>query len=569
MRPRGSAKPHHEQAAGDRTRDGTNLVKRTKTRSHVLDNNRRISFTPGQPLKLEDRVASSQSTEASRIIPVQDTQSSLIEVFNNELKRLATRDSTKTHDQREEGKQVLSVVNRMQNLSSKLQKLGQRSDGGISQIQTVQHGISAALQGFCTAIQSVADSVHDESNAESLRVLDRDKTDRSLLNNASEDLTELATATTLLQTQIIPTLRSFVDNATRQESQELVTSMRSGEHKDRSAFKQPGGRFDVSGQYANVFHVPETPSILQDSLIDPLADRSTMHQAAEPLYSSPGPKPSNSKCANMVHPVVDSQRGPLPASKVDEAFSSTFLQNVRPLWADDRALHAAECRFPTLKRFEQESSMKSLAFRQNPNKPHQMSEPSCEKFPSTRPCADEMIDVTPSIATREPSPYTFRPTSGSGSHSLSNRTEYAPSQVGSEREIGLLSLTNRSPTSGSPRSQPPGFDILGDGNRTNQQAYAENYPQSQRPNSRDTITGLRALQTADATDHDDPATVAETQACVEELSRLGFVNTVKGGLNRLVVYAQASGGDLVEAIDLIAEESQAYSDSSQGQRFPV
>lgn len=464
---------------------------------------------------------------------------------------------------------MLSVVNRMQNLSSKLQKLGQRSDGGISQIQTVQQGIRAALQGFCTAIQHVADSVQDESNAGSLRVLDRDKTDRTLLNNASEDLTELATATTLLQTQIFPTLRSFVDNGTRQESQELVTSMRSGEHKDRSAFKQPGGRFDVSGQYANVFHVPETPSIIQDSLNDPLADRSTMHQAAETLYPSPGPKPSDSQCANVVHPVVDSQRGPLPASRVDEVFSSTFFQNVRPLWADDRALHAAECRFPTLKRFEQESSMQSPAFRQNPNKLPQMSEPSCEKFPSTHAGADEMIDVTPSIATREPSPYTFRPTSGGGCHSPSNRTEFGPPQVGSEREIGLSSLTNRSPTCGSPRSQPPGFDILGDGNRTNQQAYADNHPQSQRPNSWDTTTGSQALQTADVADHDDPATVAETQACVEELSKLGFVNTVEGGLNRLVVYAQASGGDLVEAIDLIAEESQAYSDSSQGQRFLV
>lgn len=561
---------------GDRTRDGTNLVRRTKTRSHVLDNNRRISFTPGQSLKLEDRVVNSQSTEAPRIKPVHHTQSSLIDVFNNELKRLATTDSTKMDHRRKEEETVPSLVNRVQNLCSKLQTLGERSDGGISQVQTVQHGICAALQGFCTAIQDVADSVQDESNAESLRVLYQDKTDRTLHDNASGGLSELASATTLLQTQILPTLRSFVENATRQESQELMTSMLSGERKDRSAFKQPGGRFDVSGQHMNVLQNPKTPFITQNGLVDPVADPSTTYQASGPLDSSPNRNPSNTNCHDVIHPVVDSHPGPPQASRVDEAFSSTFLQNVGRFGADDRASHAAERRFPTLKRFEQESSMKSPAFRQNPNKLPQMPESSCERFPSTHASADEMIDVTTKIATREPRPYTSRPASRGASQSLSTYEEHLPPpKVGSGHEMGFSSLTSRSPTSGRPRSQPPGFDTARNGNRTNQQVYADSHPQSQRLNSCDMTTGVRALQAADVTDHDDPATVAKTQACVEELEKLGFGTTVEGGLNRLVVYAQASGGDLVEAIDLIAEESQVYGDvfhrgnSRQGQRFLV
>ncbi|KAI4247603.1 MAG: hypothetical protein L6R42_009587, partial [Xanthoria sp. 1 TBL-2021] len=558
------SKPYHDQAVGDRTRDGTNLVRRKKTRSYVLDNNHRISFTPGQPLKLEDRVVNSHSTEGPRIKPVHhDTQSSLIDVFNNELKRLATKDSTRMDHQREGEETVPPLVNRMQNLCSKLQSLGQRSDGGIASVQTVQHGICTALQGFCTAIQDVADSVQDESNAESLRVLGQDKTDRTLLDNAIEGLSELASATTLLQTQILPTLRNFVENATRQESLEPVTSMLSGERKDRSAFKQPGGRFEVSGQHLNVLQNPKTPFIMKNVLVDPMADPSTTFQASGPIDSSPDPKPSNTYCNNVVYPVVDSHPGPPQASRVDEAFSSTFLQNMRGFWADDRASHMAERRFPTLKRFEQESSINSPAFRQNPNKLPQMPESSCEKFPSTQARSDKTIDVTTKIANREPRLYTFRPMSRGGSHSPSNHEEpLPPPKVGSGHEIGFSSLTSQSPTNGPPRSQPPGFDTPRNGNITNQQVYADSYPQSQRPNSCDTTTGVRVLQAADITDHDDPATVAKTQACVEELEKLGFVNTVEGGLNRLVVYAQASGGDLVEAIDLIAEESQIYGDVS-------
>lgn len=66
------------------------------------------------------------------------------------------------------------------------------------------------------------------------------------------------------------------------------------------------------------------------------------------------------------------------------------------------------------------------------------------------------------------------------------------------------------------------------------------------------------LAHASAIDHLDAGTVATTQTCVEQLQKLGFGSAAEGGVNRLVVYAQAAGGDLVEAIDMITEEQEAY-----------
>ena len=59
--------------------------------------------------------------------------------------------------------------------------------------------------------------------------------------------------------------------------------------------------------------------------------------------------------------------------------------------------------------------------------------------------------------------------------------------------------------------------------------------------------------------HQDPMTVDSVQACVEELKKLGF-GREEGGVERLVVYAQAAEGDLEDAIDLIEEERLAYAE---------
>ena len=59
-------------------------------------------------------------------------------------------------------------------------------------------------------------------------------------------------------------------------------------------------------------------------------------------------------------------------------------------------------------------------------------------------------------------------------------------------------------------------------------------------------------------EHHDSSTVEKVQHCVEKLKDLGFGENSNGGIQRLVVYAQAAEGNVSDAIDLIDEEQQAY-----------
>ena len=46
--------------------------------------------------------------------------------------------------------------------------------------------------------------------------------------------------------------------------------------------------------------------------------------------------------------------------------------------------------------------------------------------------------------------------------------------------------------------------------------------------------------------------------CAKQLRELGFCSETNGDMQRLMVYAQAADGDLVNAIDMIDEEQKAY-----------
>ena len=59
-------------------------------------------------------------------------------------------------------------------------------------------------------------------------------------------------------------------------------------------------------------------------------------------------------------------------------------------------------------------------------------------------------------------------------------------------------------------------------------------------------------------EHTDVTTASKVQECVEQLRKLGFGSDAHGSVQRLVIYAQAANGDLVEAIDMIDEEERAY-----------
>lgn len=81
-------------------------------------------------------------------------------------------------------------------------------------------------------------------------------------------------------------------------------------------------------------------------------------------------------------------------------------------------------------------------------------------------------------------------------------------------------------------------------------------------NQMTTNEGVRQGLPADfayAIDHSDAATAGKIQECVEQLQTLGFGDNTNDGLGRLIVYAQAAEGNLSNAIDMIDEEQQVYS----------
>ena len=62
----------------------------------------------------------------------------------------------------------------------------------------------------------------------------------------------------------------------------------------------------------------------------------------------------------------------------------------------------------------------------------------------------------------------------------------------------------------------------------------------------------------DIPEHKDPRTAVKIMNCVEKLKEMGCGSQVDGGDARLVVYAQAAGGSLEAALDIMEEERQAY-----------
>lgn len=545
---------------------------------------RQTSYPPDYPLKLEARVDHPHLKDASRTESVQDSQSSLIEVFNNELKRLAVAGSTKIDRSsvhplpgplsssnvmtgiaddrgllREMEEKLPSATNMMRDLYFKLQRLSQRSDGRISQLQTIQHGIDTALRGFCAAISDVADSVHDVSNDESPKNRDQDKTDRTILNKATEGLCEMASATIVLQTQILPILQSYVAQPLRQASEPSASSLQPDESINCSAIKQ----LNTWSQ------APNTLFKRQTNLIDELPKTITTGQGPKALESSSNTELPIANVFSQLSAAVHPVSAPSKASRVDETCPSIFPQDITPIGVDDSASHMAEHRFPTMERFEQERSSVFPVSQQDSYNQRQTIPFNWQDFTSTMARSDGIIHGANRTGSREPRPYTFRPTLVCESRAPANSIESlsAPRfgkgyehEMSSSINAGHHHQTLQSPVITTPdqNDMPP-----------LQRIRATRWPCDMRPNASGTTAEVQAQQglrqgsddAGDVADHSDPATVAKIQACVEELDQLGFSCTVEGGLNRLVIYAQASGGDLVEAIDMISEESQAYQDA--------
>lgn len=86
-----------------------------------------------------------------------------------------------------------------------------------------------------------------------------------------------------------------------------------------------------------------------------------------------------------------------------------------------------------------------------------------------------------------------------------------------------------------------------------------NQEHSKRPSRREAGSRHSALAATGYDDqHHDDSTVGTINDCVEQLRDLGFGGGDENSADRLLVYAQAANGVLVDAIDLIDEEQRAY-----------
>ncbi|KAL8771740.1 MAG: hypothetical protein Q9209_002931 [Squamulea sp. 1 TL-2023] len=585
-------------AAGNKTR-GVNLVRRTKSRNHNLDsgaaNIRRSSYIPVHQPKFDNRAVDSYSTKTTTVTPGHDTQSSLIEVFNNELKRLATTSSAgkvasstcKVPEQlsntkmssnlsngvnsQQEEEIVPSLFNRIEDLCSNLHLLKQRPDRGISQLRNLQRGIQAASRCLCTTTQDIADYIQDKSNIEGLKSAHQDETDRTYLDTMDKDLSELLDATVLLKTQMLPFLQDNLREPLQDAPRSPARSMLPDRHSNYFAYKQPSKPND-----------PSCPDMLKIQQLETSFTRTSgsgerMHfgpskcQVSKSSDDSINTKPSIFEAQTSAHSALDTHPAVFKASRVEGARPSTYHEHMAPIWADDHASVIAERRFPTLERFEQESSADSPAFRQNPNKRPLLASRNCKTGSDTNVHADPTIDIPTEIATRAPRPYNSRPNGALESLSPMNQgpsarlIDIAQPSLENPYETKYPSYTSNRPTRWRQLSQSLVLPTVDDGDSPIQQDanLHLHVPGPSLCNAAIDMQAQRSIEQgdgadilADATDHIDAATVARTQSCVEQLQKLGFGSAAEGGLNRLVVYAQASGGDLVEAIDLITEERQ-------------
>lgn len=94
-------------------------------------------------------------------------------------------------------------------------------------------------------------------------------------------------------------------------------------------------------------------------------------------------------------------------------------------------------------------------------------------------------------------------------------------------------------------------------------ASDDHIPAASRDRSDDSLShlpmpGSSSSSAAATREYADESVSSTARECAKTLQELGFGNGVDGGMQRLLVYAQAAEGELTDAIDMIVEEQKAY-----------
>ena len=134
-------------------------------------------------------------------------------------------------------------------------------------------------------------------------------------------------------------------------------------------------------------------------------------------------------------------------------------------------------------------------------------------------------------------------------HSARLRRPYSEGFDGSGRVAWGAFLQDSGRRSRTPNRASDGRSMLTNANQQHSKRLSQGEVESR-------CTPLAATEYDDQ--HHDDSTVGKINDCVEQLRELGFGDADNQSATRLLVYAQAAEGVLVDAIDLIDEEQRAY-----------
>ncbi|KAL8798438.1 MAG: hypothetical protein Q9182_006666 [Xanthomendoza sp. 2 TL-2023] len=564
------------------------------------------SYSHSRPLTPDDQSGRSWSTQNTKSELGQSKQSTLIEVFDKELAKLSTTDSRKVDDPKiKNGSEPLSNLDMrpnfvtapkeevsqslsdgVQRLSSALQSLNQGSERAIlPAFQKLQQDIHTALGVFCAVVKEIGNMVQAGTLATSSGTVNHGIADKLALEKTVEDLEEWVSH---IKMQLLPMLQKHVEQSLHKVSKQAVTPSLPGSCNWASASEQPGVQphsldadqptFWQPGNFlptndTRVHWIPRGPGTAPPPRLSKWEIGSTTPDPQGPSMSALGK-------TNLRLPLCSHSSGSRPFAGVRETPAASN---------DDSALSAAECRFPTVEHFEQDGSR---AFRREVEIHPSVIQAHHERFPRMNALQAQKADTTgmelqPPTGTlgvhlprakefARTSPMSFMPPIsgyiGMVKPALSSRNGYT--DRGGSLQSSTVDASDRSATP-TQRDDFVRHSWLGQAgpchtvvdaqavHGTDQATDQANDNQScQSPSQGDRgISDI--LAEANDTDHCDAATVARTQACVAQLQRLGFGLAAEGGSSRLVIYAQAAEGDLIEAIDMIAEERRAYDQDLQ------
>ena len=525
-------------------------------------------------------------------------QARLIDVFDNELTRLSNEQKSNANgfkpgvgsnpifysNNRKSGRDIegdhvddtfQSVIDRLEALNSELQSFDQETDQRIaSLLQTLKQHIKVALEGVCTCIEQVEDHVKRLRNAEgwaSNDYISNPKTETEFMQ--IDHQTHLLPPSTRTELQdhtddpsvkaanvVIAPVHNYNSEVAGRENTEMEETVDAAatvipEASGRASGTSPEARI-TNGRGVRVFnpgsstYAPMSFSTLPRRSNRPQKALFTCSAGSSAKYRNSTPSNAIS-ITNKIDSSTSSSISPFASGSTNISKSSqlSHLNSLSETAADfdiEDASLGAESRYPSLEEFEEESVKKPT--------------------------------MTPSMQTRQPLPLEppynhFRNSATSirsgpileTSEALLERSVNSSNSSSLENQNGSLTRTSKAPVSDATNvcnANPVSANWMV---RTDE-SRSEQYPLTAMPShevsldeqSPPSLRRTTVFADAQATDHVDAATVAGVQVCVEQLQRLGFDSIGQGGLSRLVVYAQAAGGNLWEAIELMDEEKRAY-----------